>query len=206
MRISCLATMITMATSALAGCSSDTTTPPGGSSGGGSLGAAGSPLGGSSGAPAAGTSSGGAQGGGSSGAPAGGTSSSGNSSGGANVEAFELDGSWIYLGPSDAPHDLKISNGTMSFIDVAGAWASNWTVKSHDDTLNHFQLAFVSGSGSYLPVGESLSATYDVAGTLLTMQLAQGVDSYPPLQGAGTCTSATDGTPLPDCKLYIKQN
>ena len=188
MRISCLATMITMATSALAGCSSDTTTPPGGSSGGGSLGAAGSPLGGSSGAPAAGTSSG------------------GNSSGGANVEAFELDGSWIYLGPSDAPHDLKISNGTMSFIDVAGAWASNWTVKSHDDTLNHFQLAFVSGSGSYLPVGESLSATYDVAGTLLTMQLAQGVDSYPPLQGAGTCTSATDGTPLPDCKLYIKQN
>jgi hypothetical protein len=150
MRISYLATMITMATLALAGCSSDATTP--------------------------------------------------------QVEAFELDGPWIYLGPSDAPHDLTISNGTMAFTDVAGAWASNWTIKSYDNELNHFQLTFGSGSGSYLPVGDSLSATYDLAGTLLTIQLAKGVASYPPLQGAGTCTNATDGAPLPDCKLYIKHN
>jgi len=150
MRISYLATMITMATLALAGCSSDTTTP--------------------------------------------------------QVQAFELDGSWIYLGPSDAPHDLKISNGSAAFIDVAGSWTSNWTVKSYDNDLNRLQLVFVSGSGSYLPVGESLSATYDLSGPVLTLQLAKGLTSYPPLQGAGTCTSATDGAPLPDCKLYIKQN
>ncbi|HEY3256979.1 MAG TPA: hypothetical protein VGJ91_23645, partial [Polyangiaceae bacterium] len=93
MRISYLATMITLATLALAGCSSDAATPP--------------------------------------------------------VQAFELDGSWIYLGPSDVPHDLKISNGTMAFTDVAGAWASNWTIKSYDNDLNHCQLTFVSGSGSY---------------------------------------------------------
>jgi hypothetical protein len=150
MRISYLATMITMATLALSGCSSDTTTP--------------------------------------------------------QAAAFELDGSWIYLGPSDVPHDLKIGSGSASFTDVAGSWASNWTVKSYDNELNHFQLVFVSGSGSYLPVGQSKSAAYDLSGSLLTIQLAEGLASYPPLQGAGSCTSATDGTPLPDCKLYIKHN
>jgi len=41
-------------------------------------------------------------------------------------------------------------------------------------------------------------------GTLLTVQLAQGLTAYPPLMGAGTCTGGTDGAPLPDCKLYIK--
>jgi len=101
---------------------------------------------------------------------------------------------------------LKISDGSASFTDVAGSWASNWTVKSYDNELNHFQLVFVSGSGSYLPVGQSKSAAYDLTGSLLTIQLAEGLASYPPLQGAGSCTSATDGTPLPDCKLYIKHN
>ena len=150
MRISWLATTLTMATLALVGCSSDTTTP--------------------------------------------------------QIEAFELVGSWIYLGPSDAPHDLKIDNGSMAFTDVAGNWASNWTIKSYDNQLNHFQLAFGSGSGAYLPVGQSKSAAYDLSGTLLTIQFAEGVTSYPPLQGAGTCTGATDGMPIPECKLYIKKN
>jgi hypothetical protein len=150
MRISCLATTITMATLALAGCSANTTTP--------------------------------------------------------ETEAFELNGSWIYLGPSDVPHDLKIENGAVVFSDVAGNWASNWTIKSYDNAGQHFQLLFGSGSGSYLPVGQSKSAAYDLSGTLLTIQLAPGVASYPPLQGAGTCTGAADGAPLPDCKLYIKQN
>jgi hypothetical protein len=150
MKVSCLATTLTMAMLALAGCSSSDTTIP-------------------------------------------------------QTEAFELDGSWIYLGPADVPHDLKIDNGSMAFIDVDGKWASNWTIKSFDNELQHFQIAFGSGSGSYLPVGQSKSATYDVSGSLLTLQLAEGA-AYPPLQGVGTCTGATDGAPIPECKLYIKKN
>jgi hypothetical protein len=122
------------------------------------------------------------------------------------AEAFELDGSWIYLGPSDVPHELKIDNGAMAFTDVNGTWASSWTLKSYDNSLHHFQMAFTSGSGSYLPMGQNKSAAYDLSGTLLTLQLAEGMASYPPLQDAGTCTSATDGAPIPDCKLYIKKN
>lgn len=150
MRISCLATMLTVATLALAGCSADTT--PG------------------------------------------------------STEPFELDGDWIYLGPSDVPHDLKIGDKSASFTDVAGTWASHWTIKEFDNELHHFQLVFGSGSGSYLPVGDSLNASYELSGTLLTLQFVKGASSYPLLQGAGTCTSATDGMPLPDCKLYIKKN
>jgi len=152
MRITCLATIITVATLALAGCSSDNPTPQ------------------------------------------------------PQAEPFELDGPWIYLGPSDVPHDLKISDGSAAFTEVGGAWASNWTIKSYDNTLNHFQMVFASGSGSYLPTGQSKSAAYELSGTLLTIQLAEGLASYPTLQGAGTCTNATDGAPLPDCKLYIKHN
>jgi len=122
------------------------------------------------------------------------------------TEPFELDGSWIYLGPSDVPHDLKISDASMAFTDVGGSWASNFTIESYDNHLRHFQLVFGSGTGAYLPVGENMSAAYDLSGALLTVQLAKGLASYPPLQGAGTCTSATDGAPLPDCKLYIKKN
>ncbi|HET7544539.1 MAG TPA: hypothetical protein VFK05_31935 [Polyangiaceae bacterium] len=152
MKVSYLATTITMAMLALAGCSSNTAAP--------------------------------------------------------QSEPFELNSSWIYLGPSDVPHDLKIdsASSSASFTDVAGTWASNWTLKSYDNDLHHFQLVFVSGSGSYLPTGDSLSASYELSGTLLTLQFAKGLATYPPLQGAGTCTSATDGMPLPDCKLYIKKN
>jgi len=122
------------------------------------------------------------------------------------TEPFELNGSWIYLGPSDAPHDLKVDGGAMTFTDVAGNWTSNWTIKSYDNELGHFQLAFSSGSGAYLPMGQSKSAAYDVSNSLLTVQFAEGVASYPPLQGLGTCTGATDGMPIPECKLYIKKN
>lgn len=122
------------------------------------------------------------------------------------AEAFELDGSWIYLGPSDVPHELKIDAGSMAFTDVGGNWASNWSIKSYDNDLHQFRLAFASGSGTYLPVGQSESATYELSGTLLTIQLTEGIASYPALQGAGTCTSAADGMPIPGCKLYIKKN
>ena len=93
----------------------------------------------------------------------------------------------------------------MSYTDVAGAWSSKWTTKAYDNGTRHFQVTFDSGTGTYLPVGQSMSATYQVTGTLLTVQLASGLTSYPALQGAGTCTSDADGTPIPECRLYIKQ-
>jgi len=124
----------------------------------------------------------------------------------AQAEAFELDASWIYLGPSDVPHELKIDNGSMAFTDVGGSWASNWAIKSYDNEHHQFRLAFTSGTGAYLPVGENESAAYELSGTLLTIQLTPGMASYPALQGAGTCTGAADGMPIPGCKLYIKKN
>ena len=55
-------------------------------------------------------------------------------------------------------------------------------------------------------MGASMSGAYDVSGSLLTVQLAKDLSAYPPLVGAGSCTGPTDGTPVPDCRLYIKQN
>jgi hypothetical protein len=119
---------------------------------------------------------------------------------------FDLDGAWIYLGPADPPHILTVSASTLTYAAVAGDWSSKWNLKSYENDLDHFQLTFSSGSGTYLPTGTSLSGSYDLNGTVLTIQTAQGFTAYPPLQDAGTCTSATDGTPVPECRLYIKQN
>lgn len=146
----------------------------------------------------------------SSGGATGGTTSTGGRAntgggGGSSNAAFELDGAWTYLGPSDGPHDLTIGHGSMVFKDVGGTWSSNWTIKTYDDALHHFQIEFVSGTGTYLPTGKDVSATYDLAGSLLSIQSAAGV-AYPTLQGAGSCTDPADGTPLPECRLYIKAN
>jgi hypothetical protein len=119
-------------------------------------------------------------------------------------EPLEIEGSWLYLGPSDGPHTLTIRRTAMLYADVNGTWSSNWTIKGHDNGLHHFQVAFDSGSGVYLPVGQSMSGTYDVSGTFLTVQLANGA-SYPQLQGPGTCTATAGGAPVPDCRLYVKQ-
>ena len=94
----------------------------------------------------------------------------------------------------------------MAYTDVGGTWSSKWTIKAYDNELHHFQVTFASGSGTYLPVGQSMSGTYDLSGTLLTTQLADGLASYPQLQSPGTCTGGTDGAPVRDCRLYIKQN
>src|SRR5688572_24608947 len=102
------------------------------------------------------------------------------------VEPFELDGAWIYLGPSDVPHNLTIGDSTMGYKAVAMDWSSDWTIKAYDNDLHHFQAVFRSGSGTYLPMGQSTSGTYDLSGALLTIQLAQGLSSYPTVQGAGT--------------------
>jgi len=118
---------------------------------------------------------------------------------------FDLAGSWLYLGPSDGTHTLVISDSSMVYTDVSGTWKSSWTVKSYDNDLHHFQVTFESGNGTYLPTGQSSSGTYEVNGTLLTVQLAMGLGSYPALEGAGSCTGS-DGDPVPECRLYIHQN
>jgi hypothetical protein len=120
-------------------------------------------------------------------------------------QPFALAGSWLYLGPSDGPHTLVISDSSMVYTDVSGAWKSSWTVKSYDNDRHHFQVTFASGNGTYLPSGQSSSGAYEVDGTLLTVQLANGLGSYPALEGAGSCTGS-DGSPLPDCRLYVHQN
>ena len=115
--------------------------------------------------------------------------------------AFELDGSWDYLGPSDGPHTLKISNVSMAYADMDGAWSSNWTIKEYDNELHHFQVVFESGAGTYLPVGQNMSGTYDLSGQTLTVQLASGLGSYPALQSPGSCTDGS--TLIPECRVYV---
>lgn len=117
---------------------------------------------------------------------------------------FDIDGAWLYLGPSDIPHTLVIDDTSMVYADVDGQWSSSWTIKAYDNGAHHFQVAFASGVGSYLPVGEGMSGAYDVSASLLTVQLAKDLAAYPPLQGPGTCTGSADGTPVPDCRLYVK--
>jgi hypothetical protein len=121
-------------------------------------------------------------------------------------DPFELKGGWTYLGPSDGPHDLTIGDDAMVYTDVADTWSSIWIIKAYDNTLHQFQVTFNSGVGTYLPVGQSMSGAYDLTGALLTVQLANGLASYPPLRSAGSCTSDTDGAPIPECRTYIKQN
>jgi hypothetical protein len=146
MRISCLATMMSLATIALLGCGGDS-----------------------------------AQGG-----------------------AFELQGNWVYLGPGDGPHDLKISGASMVYTDEAGKWSSNWTIKSYDNSAHHFEIVFDSGTGTYLPVGDKMSGAYVLDGLILTVQLASGLGSYPQVKSPGSCTEGTS-TLIPDCRIYMKQ-
>jgi len=118
-------------------------------------------------------------------------------------DAFEVDGTWVYLGPSDMPHTLKISNGAMAYADIDGQWSSSWTIKDYDNGLHHFQVVFESGTGTYLPVGQKMSGTYDLNGPILTVQLANGLGSYAPLLSPGSCTEGSAF--IPDCRVYVKQ-
>jgi hypothetical protein len=119
-------------------------------------------------------------------------------------DPFEIDGTWLYLGPADGPHWLKIGNGSMVYADIDGQWSSTWTIKGYDNGLHHFQAVFESGTGTYLPVGQTMSGTYDVTGAELTVQLANGLGSYPPMQSPTSCME--DSTPIPDCRLYLSKN
>lgn len=118
--------------------------------------------------------------------------------------ALEIEGNWLFLGPGDIGHSLEIGAGAMVYTGD-DPWSSRWTIKGYDNGLHHFQVAFQSGTGTYLPVGQSMSGTYELSGTLLTIQVASGA-SYPVLKSPGSCTDAMDGTPVPDCRLYLKSN
>ena len=118
--------------------------------------------------------------------------------------ALDIVGSWLYLGPSDPTHTLVIDRTSMVYTGVDAVWSSHWTIKATDNSLHHFQMVFASGSGAYLPMGQTISGAYEVNGTFLTNQLAAGT-AYPPVQGPGTCTAAGDGMPVPGCGLYVKQ-
>lgn len=120
------------------------------------------------------------------------------------AEALKIEGDWLFLGPGEVGHSLKISAGSMVYTGD-DAWSSSWTIKTYDNDLHHFQLTFRAGTGTYFPVGQNVSGTYDLGGTLLTIQVATGA-SYPVLQSPGTCTNAMDGAAIPDCGLYIKPN
>ena len=118
---------------------------------------------------------------------------------------FELRGSWLYLGPGDVVHTLAISNTSIVYTGIDGDWSSTWSIKSFDNDLERFQLVFQSGTGSYYPTGQSQSGTYDFSGAILTVQLADGLGSYPAMQSPGSCTvGGTDR--IANCGLYMKQN
>jgi hypothetical protein len=91
----------------------------------------------------------------------------------------------------------------MVYADEAGQWSSNWTIKEYDNGLHHFQVVFESGTGTYLPVGQNMSGTYAITDAILTVQLANGLGSYAPMQSPGTCTEGS--TFIPDCRLYLNQ-
>jgi hypothetical protein len=119
-------------------------------------------------------------------------------------EAFELQGQWLYLGPWDGEHTIKISNGSVIYSDINGEWSSTWTLKDYDNGLHHFQMVFDSGTGTYLPVGQKISGTYVLDGQMLTVQLTDGLGSYSTVQSPGSCT-AEGGKLISDCRLYVKQ-
>ncbi len=117
---------------------------------------------------------------------------------------FELEGSWLYLGPWDGEHTLEISKESMVYAAIAGDWSSSWTIEEYDNGLDHFRIVFGSGTGTYLPTGQNFGGTYVLDGVMLTVQLADGTGSYPPVQSPGSCTEGAS-TFIPDCRLYMKQ-
>ena len=120
-------------------------------------------------------------------------------------DAFEIQGKWLYLGPGDNVHTLTISNVSIVYSAIDGTWSSNWTIKDYDNGLRHFQLVFESGTGTYSPTGQNISATYDLNGAILTVQLADGLESYSPVTSPGSCTEG-GSTQIPNCGLYMNDN
>lgn len=139
----------------------------------------------------------------------GGTDSGGDSPDAGKAETavpskpFGIEGSWLFLGPTGPGHTITIGGKSMKYKGTEEDWESIWAIKKYDNDSHQFQITFESGHGSYYPSGESFSGTYDAAETILSVQLAKGLDSYPQLKSPGSCTDSSD--PIPDCKLYMKQ-
>lgn len=119
-------------------------------------------------------------------------------------EDFELQGSWLYLGPWSGEHTLKISNTSMKYASLSGDWSSNWTVKQYDNELHQFQIDLGSGTGMYYPAGRNMSGAYVLENAILTIQLTIDSGSYPVLRSPGSCTEE-GGMLIEDCRLYMKQ-
>jgi hypothetical protein len=118
---------------------------------------------------------------------------------------FELQGTWLYLGPGDRVHTIEVSNASMAYTDIGGEWSSDWTIKGYDNGLDHFQIAFKSGTGTYLPEGQSFSGTYVWDGAILVVQLTDGLGSYSPVQSP-SCIKEGSSTLIPNCGRYMKEN
>jgi hypothetical protein len=131
----------------------------------------------------------------------GGTASGGDTA--VPSKPLAIEGSWLFLGPTGPGHEITITSKSIKYKGTEADWESIWTIKKYDNELHHFQITFDSGHGDYYPSGANLSGTYDAAETILSVQLAKGLDSYPQLKNPGSCTDDSD--PIPDCKLYMKQ-
>jgi hypothetical protein len=117
---------------------------------------------------------------------------------------FELEGNWLYLGPWDGEHTLKFSGTTATYDDIGGAWSSTWTLKSFDNDRHHFQIVRKEATGAYTPAGQELSGSYVLDAVILTVQLADGLGSYPEIRRPGSCTE-DDSTKIENCRIYMKQ-
>jgi hypothetical protein len=115
---------------------------------------------------------------------------------------FELNGSWLYLGPWDQLHTLTITNTSLVYSGEGGDWSSTFTLKDFDNDLQRFQMVFKSGNGSYMPTGQSLSGTYDLSGAILAIQLTNGLGSYSPIEAS--CLTAGSER-IANCGRYMKQ-
>jgi hypothetical protein len=190
-------------------------TGTGGNSGSATGGELPTPTGGSAtgGADTGGSATGGADTGGSAtggadtgGSATGGADTGGSATGGASGQpaAFELEGSWLYLGPWDGEHTLAFSGASAVYASITGDWSSSWSLTEYDNDLHQFQLAFETGTGTYYPTGATLRGSYDLNTAILTVQLADGSGPYPPLESPGSCTDA-GGERIVDCRLYLRQ-
>jgi hypothetical protein len=119
-------------------------------------------------------------------------------------ESFEIAGNWLFLGPASGEHRIKISDTSMVYSAVDGTWSSTWTIKDYDNALDHFEIVFGSGTGTYMPTGDNLSGTYVLENVMLSIQLAKGLGAYSPVKYAGSCTDS-DSKPVADCGLYMKE-
>ncbi len=111
----------------------------------------------------------------------------------------------LFRCPCEPLSHVIATNASAVNAVVDGAWSSKRTIKDYDNRLHQFQLVFESGTGTYSPAGQNLSGTYDLSGAILTIQLANGLGSYPPLQSPGSCTDEGSNR-IGNCGLYMKQN